>query len=270
MGRVDLTVHAVRGGGYAFAPIQIDGSGPEGEDSLEATADRSGRSRLELVPGRYEIHVGEATATVDVVAGTTAPLDLLPVGLGDLAFDVPEGSPRFRIRWRGSEPAPKSRAVPATSRIEPEGCKLPGYRMVTAGEYEVCAEGRSDTMGRVQVQPGKLTVFRGAPGGIRAHVQTSDPDSGPSPSSGVFFLGQRLDASGWTPLEELESHRWKGISPPPVYDSVPPPNEWIACAPFLEPGRYRAALREAGTARSEVVEIDVDRSTVEIELEFNS
>ena len=205
---------------------------------VDGHTNREGEISFHVLPGTFSVEVGAGRLAVTARPGVATPVVMRPAGEGDLLFELPDNSPRFKVRRVDGESLDYhdrqwwAYATPAR--------RQQGYRYLPAGEYEVLWVRSSGwpVAGTARVVPGQVTFFRGPPGGL--HV----------------LLRARKSIDFTLHVERLENLEWSRFVRIRELGIVALRGTDIRlCSPYMPPGRYRvwAESRDVEWAPAEVV-----------------
>jgi len=201
-------------------------------DAIEGWTDSEGGWMADALPGPAALRVGDQLVPVTIRLGTTTPIEVRPIDVGELRFELPEDAfGGFSLRRMGEHP----------SLVEGwlHDCDWARFCAYLApGEYEICWPDTAFPIGVALVRAGRETRFQGPPGGIR-----------------VLCPCGREHRAGWRmSLERPVDGSWHRLMALNGFEV--PGSTAFAVVAWLEAGLYRIQVRGLHD-HEQVVEVEV-------------
>ncbi|MHC4340616.1 MAG: hypothetical protein ACYSX0_10445 [Planctomycetota bacterium] len=258
LARLDLTVRDLKGEPLSGLPLMVEGTTSAGRDSVDGQTDEQGRCRLEVLPGARTIVVGARRVPVQLIEGQSAVVEIEPAGQGMILFEPPGLGSNVWVKPLGDD----VEWVDSRFFFDEGGKLRHGVAYLAPGEYRITCGTHSfigRPLGRVSIRSGQTTRVHLSGGYITCRVSIPDTYRR-TPLRDVKVYAAPHSASTQQGGAWLSSLSKGSLNIP----RQPEPSALLGI-PYVPPGRYRV-WAEAGKFRSEKTIVDVDETSVEVQL----
>jgi len=236
-GRLHVRVLSAEGVPVPGLRVALEADLEAFDDENEGWTDSSGGWTFDARPGAATVRVGDQLTPVTIRLGHTSVIEIRPVDVGDLQFDLPE---EIRVGFALSRIGEQRGGV----RDDLHRCGRPHFWSYLAqGEYEVRWRGGGAVIGTAHVRAGEETRFAGPPGRLSVRCACGGLHAEPW---GEFKLSRKREG------------RWESVMRAGIPLAPADHPDWPGrtVLPWLEPGLYRVEVRSLHD-HPQVVEVEV-------------